>query len=476
MKKIYNIAILAALSLLSVSCDSELEKINENPNATENPQPAYLLSAVEYHAANLYWGNTTNYNSTLLWSQHWAKIQYTEPDCYNVSNTDYTSTWNEAYASLLTDLTTIQSSDLANANYRGIANILRSWTFLLLTNLYGDIPYSEYGKSVTPAYDSQENVLRGLLTELEDASNALSASAGAVEGDLIYGGDIAKWQKFAQALRLRIALEIADRDEAVAKNVIASLYANRSNLISSNAEIAQFVFATSPQWNPWASAFASRDDQRVSKTLVDKLKSLNDPRLPVFAQLPQDASVTDYVGAGNGLNADAANNQGFYRLSKPGTYFLADESPAVFLTYAEVLFDFAEAAARGFITANAEQLYQAAITASLQQFGITHVDDYLNQDAVKYDSDRWAEKIGWQKWIAYYGQGPDAFTDWRRLGYPELQAGPNSALSPGQLPRRFFYPSTEQSLNGVNYQNAVSHQGADEITTRLWFDVEQKKR
>jgi hypothetical protein len=135
MKKIYNIAIFAALSLLSVSCDSELEKINENPNATENPQPAYLLSAVEYHAANLYWGNTTNYNSTLLWSQHWAKIQYTEPDCYNVSNTDYTSTWNDAYASLLTDLTTIQSSDLANANYRGIANILRSWTFLLLSNL-----------------------------------------------------------------------------------------------------------------------------------------------------------------------------------------------------------------------------------------------------------------------------------------------------------------------------------------------------
>ena len=476
MKKIYNIAILAALSLFSVSCDSELEKINENPNATENPQPAYLLSAVEYHAANLYWGSTTSYNSTLLWVQHWAKIQYTEPDCYNVSNTDYTSTWNEAYASLLTDLSTIQASDLANANYRGIASVLRSWTFLLLTNLYGDVPYREYGKSVTPAYDSQETILRGLLAELEDAANTLSANGGAVEGDLIYGGDITKWQKFAQALRLRIALEIADRDEAAAKNVIASLYANRSNLISNNADIAQFRFATSPQWNPWASAFASRDDQRVSKTLVDKLKSLNDPRLSVFAQLPQDAFVTDYVGAANGLNADAANNQGFYRMSKPGTYFLADESPAVFFTYAEVLFDLAEAAARGFITANAEQLYQSAITASLQQYGIADIDNYLNQDAVKYDSDRWAEQIGWQKWIAYYGQGPDAFTDWRRLGYPELQAGPNSALSPGQLPRRFFYPSTEQSLNGENYHLAVAHQGADEITTRLWFDVEDKKR
>lgn len=476
MKKIYSIALLAALSLTSISCDSELEKINENPNATENPQPAYLLSAVEYHAANLYWGNTTSYNSTLLWTQHWAKIQYTEPDCYNVSNTDYTSTWNDAYASLLTDLSTILSSDLSNTNYRGVATILRSWTFLLLTNLYGDIPYSEYGKSVTPAYDSQESILRSLLTELDAAASTLSTSGGDIEGDLIYNGDITKWQKFAQALRLRIALEIADRDEAAAKNIIASLYSKSSELISSNADIAQFVFATSPQWNPWASAFTSRDDQRVSKTLVDKLKSLNDPRLPIFAQLPQDASVTEYVGAANGLNADAANNQGFYRLSKPGTIFLDDKAPAVFFTYSEVLFDLAEAAARGFINADASQLYEAAITASLQQYGITNTADYLSQDAVRFKTEQWAEQIGWQKWIAYYGQGPDAFTDWRRLGYPQLVAGPNSALAPGQLPRRFFYPSTEQSLNGVNYQQAVANQGADELTTRLWFDVENKKR
>lgn len=163
-------------------------------------------------------------------------------------------------------------------------------------------------------------------------------------------------------------------------------------------------------------------------------------------------------------------------MSRPGSYFLADESPAVFFTYAEVLFTFAEAAARGFINADAATLYNEAITASLEQFGIKVADSYLNQPTVAYDATKWAEQIGWQKWIAFYGQGPDAYTDWRRLGYPQLKPGPNSALAVGELPRRFFYPSTEQSLNGENYRKAVANQGADELTTRLWFDVEQKNR
>jgi hypothetical protein len=476
MKRTYFSIAILLLGLTFASCDDELADINKNPNATENPQPAYLLSAVEYHAANLYWGDATSYNSTLLWVQHWAKIQYTEPDCYNVTNTSFTSTWNTAYSSLLTDLSTIQQSELANQNFRAVAQVLLAWTFLQLTNLYGDIPYTEYAKSVTPAYDSQEDVLRGLLAELDDAQSKLQPDGGAVEGDLIFNNDISKWKKFARSLRLRIALEIADRDVTTAGTIITSLYNDRSSLISSNGDNAQFKFATSPQWNPWASAFASRDDQRVSKTLVDKLLELNDPRLAVFAQLPQDETVSNYAGAANGLNADAANNQGFYRVSRPGSRFLADESPAVFFTYAEVLFAFAEAAARGLINADAAALYNEGVSASFQQFGIASAADYLKQSSVAYDASAWAERIGWQKWIAFYGQGPDAYTDWRRLGYPKLQPGPNSALATGEFPRRFFYPSTEQSLNGNNYHDAVAHQGADELTTRLWFDVENKNR
>ena len=241
-----------------------------------------------------------------------------------MTNSDYVSIWNTSYATLIANLNAIINSKLGNDNYKGIATIWRSWVYLQLTNFYGDIPYSEYAESITPGYDSQEAVLRGLLSELEIADNLLNKSGDAVEGDLLYKNDITKWKKLAKSLRLRIALQIADRDEETAKSVNSTLYADKSNLISSNNDITKFTFTSSPQWNPWASTFSTRDDQRVSKTLVDKLKQFNDPRLPIFAQLPSDNTVTEHQGAANGLSAADANNQGFNKVSCPGIYFLED--------------------------------------------------------------------------------------------------------------------------------------------------------
>lgn len=179
------------------------------------------------------------------------------------------------------------------------------------------------------------------------------------------------------------------------------------------------------------------------------------------------------MGATNGLSNSDANNQGFAKTSKPGTYFLTDVSPATLFSYAEVLFALSESVARGYITGNAEDYYRRAITASLNQFGITDeavISSYLNQEGVKYNAANYKKSIGEQKWIAFFGQGLDAFAEWRRLDYPELKAGPASVLE-GQIPLRLYYPGTEQSLNGKNYQLAVENQGRDLLTTRLWFDV-----
>ncbi len=161
--------------------------------------------------------------------------------------------------------------------------------------------------------------------------------------------------------------------------------ADAAGLIDSNAGNFQFVYTSSPQQNPASAWFETRDDFRVSKTLVDKLKALSDPRLAVYAQLPTDESVTTYVGAANGLSNSEANNQGFAKTSKPGTYFLTSESPAVILSYAEVQFSLAEAVARGFISGNADTYYKEGITASLKQFGVTDatvIATYLLQPAV----------------------------------------------------------------------------------------------
>lgn len=472
LKKISYI-ILFALALSS--CNSTLDEINKNPNATETPLAPYLLTGTLKQGADLYWGSESNFNSSLLFVQHWAKIQYTEPDRYDVSNTSFTSLWNTGYSTLITDLNTILnfSDQQANSNYKGIALALRSWTFLLLTDAYGNIPYKEAGLKVTPAYNTQKEVYTGLLEDLKQAQSLLGTANGTVTGDLAYKGNITKWKKLVNSLRLRIALRISDKEPSLAKQAVIDATTDAAGVISSNSETFQFVYTSSPQQNPASAWFETRDDYRISKTLVDKLYELSDPRLPVYAQLPSDASVGKYAGAANGLSNSAANSQGFAKTSKPGTYFLTSQSPAVIFAYSEVLFDLSEAVARGYIAGDAEQLYKNAITASFNQFGITDatvISNYLNQPIVKYDATNYAKSIGTQKWIAFFGQGLDAFAEWRRLDYPQLIAGPATVLD-GQIPSRFFYPGTEQSLNGTSYQASVAVQGKDLLTTKLWFDA-----
>lgn len=470
-----NILYILTVAFALSSCNSTLDEINKNPNATETPLAPYLLTSALKQGADLYWGSENNFNSSLLFVQHWAKIQYAEPDRYDVSNTSFTSVWNTGYSTLITDMNTILnfSSDKANSNYKGIALTLRSWTFLLLTDAYGSVPYKEAGTVVTPAYNTQKEVYTGLLADLTQAQSLLATANGTVTGDVVYSGNITKWKKLVNSLRLRIALRISDKEPDLAKQAVIAATTDAAGLISSNSDIFQFVYTSSPQQNPASAWFETRDDYRISKTIVDKLYELSDPRLPVYAQLPTDASVGKYVGGANGLSNSDANNQGFAKTSKPGKYFLTSQSPAVIFSYAEVQFALAEAVARGYITGDAEQLYNSGITASLNQFGITDatvIANYLNQPIVKYDPTNYAKSIGIQKWIAFFGQGLDAFAEWRRLDYPVLTAGPATVLD-GKIPSRFFYPGTEQSLNGTSYQAAVAVQGKDILTTKLWFDA-----
>ncbi|HEX6431977.1 MAG TPA: SusD/RagB family nutrient-binding outer membrane lipoprotein [Niastella sp.] len=477
MTKNINRIFIAGLMMMTVSCKKDLVEINRNPNATENPQPDYLLTASQKISSDLYWGADNNFNATLLIIQHWAKVQYTEPDRYIFSNSSFTSLWNTGYAQSITNLNTIIQwpDEKANVNYKNVALILRSWVFSLLTDAYGDIPYKQAGdikNNFTPAYDTQKDVYYGLLDDLKKASAALTTTGNVIAGDIIFSGKIDRWKKFANALRFRIALRIADREPEKAKQTINEVLIDAGGLIGSNAETAQLVYSTSPQQNPVSAWFDTRDEFRIAKTTLDKLNALNDPRLPVYANKPTDTSIKTYVGVPSGLSTSAANNLGFAKTSRPGSLFFAPTSPAVIISYAEVLFDRAEAAARGFTTEDANTLYNAAITASLNQYGITDgtiISNYLSQTSVKYDATNYKKSIGEQKWIALYGQGLEAFAEWRRLDYPQLTPAVEGVLDK-KIPVRFIYPGTEQSLNGDNYKLAVANQGTDNLLTKLWFD------
>lgn len=469
--------VIALAGLLFTACQDQLEETNTNPNEAIKAQPEYLLANAIKSNADLILGSDASMETSTLFIQHWAKIQYTDPDKYTVSIANVQNVWTNLYSQGLTDFATIIKigEETGNTNYQAVGLILKSWSFQLLTDLYGNIPYSQALKleeTLTPKYDSQKDVYLGLLNDLKKATDLINVSGAPIGGDLVYNGNLTKWKKFANSLRLRIALRIADKEPDAAKAVVAELAKDKTALIASNDEIAQLIYLASPNQNPVSRDRETRDDYRVSKSIIDKLQELKDPRLAVFANKTVDATPTGYIGVTNGLPADSAAKLGFTKTSKLGDYFTAPASPAVFVSYAEVLFNLAEAAQRGFISENAADLYKAAVTASLQQFkvGNAEIAAYLAQPLVAYHAANYKKSIGEQKWLALFSEGLEAFAEWRRLDYPQLKPAYAGVLN-GKLPVRLTYPTGEQALNAANYKEAVAAQGEDRLTTKLWFDA-----
>ena len=468
--------IIVAVTALA-GCQKELERTNVNPNEPTVVQPDYLLSNGIKSNVDTYWGNDATMETSLLYVQYWAKIQYPDPDRYIPATTNIQTVWNNFYAQGIQDFTTLAQlgDSLHNPNYKAVATIMRAWIFQQLTDLYGDIPYTQAAnieKYLTPVYDSQRTVYRGLLADLKGAAQIISPSDNAIIGDVLLSGNMNSWKKFANGLRSRIALRIADRDPAAAKAVFTELAAEGNFFLTDKDTDVKLNYLASPNQNPVGRNRETRNDYRISKTVVDKLKALNDPRLSIYAALPTEPGSTNYVGVTNGLSADSASRLGFTKTSDVGAAFTATQAPAWLFTYAEQLFILAEAAQRNLISGNAADLYQQPIRASFKQYGITGkpVDDYLAQASVVYDATNYKKSIGEQKWLALFSEGLEAFAEWRRLDYPQLTPAYTGALQ-GKMPLRLTYPSSEQALNGNNYKAAVARQGADLLTTKVWFDI-----
>ena len=283
--KYASLAFLGLISLTIISCKKDLVKVNQDPNGAQTAQPDFLLTAATKTTADTYWGTNNNMNSSLLFVQYWSKIQYTDPDRYIFSNNDFQELWTVGYTKSISNLNQIiKLADASeNSNYKGVALVLRSWVFSLLTDAYGDIPYkqaAQIDQYLTPVYDSQKDVYEGLLNDLKTAQASLDPNGKAILGDVIYKNDIGLWKKFANSLRLRIALRISDREPGISKQVLTDIQNEGGSYIGDNSEIAQLVYLSSPNQNPISNLFDTRDDYRISKTIVDKLAQLNDPRLP----------------------------------------------------------------------------------------------------------------------------------------------------------------------------------------------------
>lgn len=499
---IFKYTLLLGFLFFSISCD-EMEEMNLNPNEPTAVTPDVLLPSAIRNSV------TTLTNESFLIgnnaAQLTAKALRTEVDSYNWNA--FPTVWEGLYGSL-TDISVVEgiASDPNNQNeaLEGAAITLKSWIFSVLTNAYGDIPYFNAIKgsedNFTPAYDPQREIYEDLLSELDRAATLLASGSGSIGGDILFDGDPFLWLKFANSLRLRL-LMTANNQISNAGTQFSQIVST-GNIIGSNADNAALSFLTTfPNQFPTVPLKTGDFDAVVlSNTSLNVMQSYADPRLARYARPDGDdytvdpaTLVNDFSGIENGFaDGSLCDRVGGSRLGSQ--YFTDPEETLIgapdlgvpeglILTYAEVEFLLAEAAAKGWISDDIETHYQNGIQASMDyyqvdysQFNWTDFSDFYTNSGVAYNevTDIWE-----QKWLSLFFVGLEPYFEVRRWyfesgmnfnGIPFLN--PSCAnLNNDNLPLRFLYPGEEQSLNQANYLEAVSGfpNGVDDINATTWL-------
>ncbi|HEX5437860.1 MAG TPA: SusD/RagB family nutrient-binding outer membrane lipoprotein [Gemmatimonadaceae bacterium] len=491
-----------ALAVGMVACHpDQLTSLNTDPNNPTDAPPGPLFTA----SVNTAVGRWLPLSNVGILAQQWAQTTYPQEDEYINLQADRTSgLFDGPYTGELENLRKIvaKGQALKQPGVYGPAMVLQTWSFENMTDIFGDIPYSDAlkgdttGGSLAPAYDPQKDIYAGFFSALSAATAAMASDPAADPGlgsaDPIYGGVVGNWEKFANSLHARLAMRLVNVDPATASAELKAAFNAPGGVFTSNADNAKLVWpGDGVNDNPFAENLKLRDDIRLSRTLMNIMVPSNDPRLQVYAQPVVDSSLfpNGYGGMPNGLSQDSAGKW-FKLASRPGVMFYPGvttygtfgssaglATPSYLMTYAELLFIEAEADERGLggrTPGQAKADYDAAITASLEQWGITDpaaISGFLAEPAVAYKGGTdGLKQIAVQKWVALFMDGVQAWAEWRRTCQPSTVA-PGPAAIVDFVPRRFFYSNTETSVNAENLNAAIARQGPDNFETRMYWDT-----
>lgn len=472
--------VLAVLVLLT-GC-RKFETLNTDPAKPQETEPRFLLASAEKRASDLMYHGYYNGRIGMQFAQYWTGTDKTD-DSRNLLSDD--GLWAALYMGPLMDLQGIEAyydrhPEQRNEAMLAASRILKAWIFHVLTDLYTDIPYTQALQVEAyplPAFDHGEDVYTSLLQSLSDQVALLdNNNVDVITGDILGNGSKAYWVKFANALRMRIALRMADVKPAEARRVIEEAAQYTLNSVSDDV---YFPYSNASVVNrfPYNETDKPIVEFAMTTTLINYLKATGDPRLGVYAR--PDAITFRYRGKPYGY---ADNKPLIDSLSKPGELMYSAAAKGYIITYTEVAFIKAEAAARGMIMDNtAEALYEEAIRASMQQWSINDnnyaISIYLLE--VPYKAGNWKNVIGSQKWIALYTQGLQAWMERLRLdfkkpdGTPLFIAPVSGSLDPdvADVPQRLNYPNATRNSNAANVEAAVQHIGKDSKATRNWWNI-----
>ncbi|QVY65363.1 SusD/RagB family nutrient-binding outer membrane lipoprotein [Polaribacter sp. Q13] len=517
MKKI----LILIAAVIITSCSDNLEGLNKNIKDPSAVPGESLFTGAQKNLVDQIVDLNVNNNNTKLWSQYLQETTYTDESNYDqVTRTIPGTQWSVLYKDVLKDLdeaakvieaTTypLASDAELKSNKLQVIEILKVYTYSILVETFGDVPYSESLDidNLLPKYDNGLTVYKDLVTRLTAAISALDTSKGSFDtADNIYAGDVTSWKKFAASLKLRMGILLSDVDNAFAKSTVESAVA--TGVFTSNADNANFKYLPAdPNTHPVHAnlVLSGRHDFVAAETIVEIMQprsyeyledtnedgtidskddktvvpgsvTVTDPRMKYFFSDNYDAdktvSQTVYLGGIIGSTSSFASH------TQVSAKVEAADAPGVILDYAEVEFLLAEASARTFsVGGTTASHYNTAIEASILNWGGTAAEatTYLAQPTVSYltaiatstAAMPWKEVIGTQKWLALYNRGFEAWTSIRLLDFPEMKT-PSDALS--GYPNKYTYPVIEQTLNRANYTSASAAIGSDTAEQKLFWD------
>lgn len=473
MKKIiYKAKYLLLSAIVLVGCTGNFEEINTDPNNPTVVPTAYLMTNAQRGIVGQQY-----YFTTSLYAQHWSETQYTNTSRYETEE----SSFNGYYSSPLKDLQQIidlntnedtkgdASASGSNENQIAVAKILQVLTFQYITDMWGEIPYSEALAGVenfTPAYDTQDAIYGSFVTALTDAANMIDVNAAGMEGDIIYGGDMAKWKMFANALKMRVGIRMTNSNSTAAEQAVVSGAAGA--FAAPGDQALYYYLADAANDNPMWAHFITRTDYGVSNILVDFMNARTDPRLAIYADPATGTGVI--TGMPYGVSEAIAGSITNASISFPGAATMMATTPGLLMTYSEQLFIEAEAIQRGWaVPGTAAGKYSDAIQANFDYWDAGDATAYIAQPLVAYDAANFEQLIGEQKWLSLYTNGTEAWAEWRRLDWPALLPAPD-AVEDRAIPRRRAYTQDEYDLNEINVRAAVTRQGDDDMATKMWWD------
>ncbi|MBK6825701.1 MAG: SusD/RagB family nutrient-binding outer membrane lipoprotein [Chitinophagaceae bacterium] len=461
------VILAASVSLSLASCkrySGDFGDTNQNPAVTSTPIYGALLtfaeSALGGYASQVRYG---------LYAQYFSETQYTDISLYSLPQLAHEG----EYLGILNDLQNIINNG-PNDNIKAVSRILKTYYYSTITDRWGDVPYSQALSGVSkPAFDKQSEIYTGMLSELTAAVNQFGGT-GVIAGDIVYGGNVAKWKKLANSLRMRLAIQISKRFPAAGAYAAVQFNAalnDPAGFISDNADNFILAYPGGNFKSPWFNLYDGRRDIGESEPMVNLLSSLGDGRQSVFGSSAQGVPygrLRAYVDTWTGANPN------WSRVLEPS--YRNENGKVVVLSAAETFLHRAEAADRGWTSENMNTVYQQGIQASFSQWGLTApAPGYFSQSGVVLNQPAGTaanlKNIAIQQYIGAYPDGLRGWNIWRRTGWPLLTPAPDATNTSRQIPRRCTYGQTSYSSNAAAVNAAVaSLSGGDTQDAKIWWD------